>query len=268
MPTKQQKLLIETSAVRPAIGFSSRNHITHFCAATSGGELFTSLYIRKEFIDRWIGDFANAAVTIEICDDVADALFKLEQQFSSRGVQGTLSVIAKIILDKEGMHNHPRAAEEVASAAVNLLKTFDRVFKITTNRCGCKIGSKKLTLDYRKIVEELHRFIEEFRVPVRDCPVNPFLQIHATRGPSHKILTNADASKTDAAISLAKIKETGKAVTCTECRTIGDVVIAADQPQMTMLIHTDKSFVTLCPALGKRHQIIKSPTAAQNDPGI
>jgi hypothetical protein len=49
-----KKYLVETSAVPVALGESTTRHSSHIAEATADGELWTSLYVRKEFIARWI----------------------------------------------------------------------------------------------------------------------------------------------------------------------------------------------------------------------
>jgi hypothetical protein len=76
------KYLIETSAVRPALGSSTTAHHQHFAEQVKGGSLWTSTYIRMEFIRRWFCDMVRIALTIEQCASVVDALVILEQDFS------------------------------------------------------------------------------------------------------------------------------------------------------------------------------------------
>jgi hypothetical protein len=46
------KYLVETSVVWPALGSSTTAHNQHFTAMVKGGSLWTSTYIRMEFIRR------------------------------------------------------------------------------------------------------------------------------------------------------------------------------------------------------------------------
>ncbi len=77
------KYLIETSAVRPALGNSTAAHNQHFAEQVQGGSLWSSTYVRMEFIRRWFCDMVRMALTIAQCDDVAGRpCVILEQDFS------------------------------------------------------------------------------------------------------------------------------------------------------------------------------------------
>ena len=83
---KSTKILVETSALRPALGQSTKRHEEHFRNATAGGHLGTSVYIRMEFIRRWICDLIRLALEVDQFESVDEALVYLEQDFRPRAV--------------------------------------------------------------------------------------------------------------------------------------------------------------------------------------
>jgi len=77
MAKRKKKYLIETSAVSAALGESSSVHCAHFAETTADGSLHTSVYVRKEFILRWITKDIDLAFQIDHFDSVSDALYHL-----------------------------------------------------------------------------------------------------------------------------------------------------------------------------------------------
>ena len=88
MATKIPKLLIESSSVRAVLGDSTKDHVKHVMEQIAGGRLYSSTYLRMEFIRRWFCDAARMAFTIDQFRDVSDALIYLEQGFSPREMKG------------------------------------------------------------------------------------------------------------------------------------------------------------------------------------
>ena len=99
------KYLVETSAVRGLTGPATRPQQAHFEEETAGGELQTSIYLRKEFIHRWVCDLIRFACAVAQCGSVPDAIILLEQDFSPRNIKGILAVIAKYLQDTGSMTN-------------------------------------------------------------------------------------------------------------------------------------------------------------------
>src|SRR4051794_2850194 len=94
---KTKKYLIDTSSVRAATRDSTTAQSRHFDELTEGGALWTSTYIRMEFIRVWICQCALAAFTIAQCSTVSDALVILEQDFSPRKVKALVAMIATFL---------------------------------------------------------------------------------------------------------------------------------------------------------------------------
>ena len=76
---KKRKYLIDTSAVPVALGESTPSHCNHFADAVADGTCWTSVYIRKEFIHRWVRDYIRMAFTVAHFERVPEALYHLEQ---------------------------------------------------------------------------------------------------------------------------------------------------------------------------------------------
>ena len=270
MAEKNKKFLVETSAVRPALGDSTPEHCRHFREQVEGGTLFTSVYIRMEFIRRWVCDAIRMALVISQCSDVAEALCILEQDFSPRSVKGALAVIQRCLRESGSMDNTSAAAEEVGRLAVLWLKRFDKVFPARINNvCKCKIGGRSLDdIDFNHLLDDLHTFRETFLVPVTDCEVNAFLDLGTSRSRVAPLLEDAGVLKTKPGEKLEQLRVDGKWITCKECATIGDAVTALEQPASWCLVHLDGAFNDLCRARGRSHLQIKSVIATQKDTGI
>jgi hypothetical protein len=260
------KHLVESSAVRPALGSSTARHNQHFAEQVKGGSLWTSTYIRMEFIRRWFCDLVRIALTIAQCDNVADALVILEQDFSPRNVKGTLAGVAQLLRENGAIGNTRTSAEEVASLGVRWLKQFDRVFPSRVNNlCKCQIGARTLQVDYNHLLDDVRAFYESFLTPVEDCEVNAFLEFDNPRGRVTALLDDLLIRKLSVGKKLAGLAENRTWVTCKECCTIGDSVIALEQPRSWHLVHLDASFNELCRVTGRAHKQIKSVTAVERE---
>ncbi len=256
------KYLVETSAVRPALGSSTTAHNRHFAEKTAGGSLWSSTYIRKEFIHRWVCDMIRIAVTIEQCDNVSDALIILEQDFSPRNVKGTLAAVAQMLRETGALDNKRLAEEEVASLAIRWLKLFDKdLASRIANLCKCQIGGRTPAVDYNNLLDDLHSFHEEFRTPVLDCEVNAFLAFVDPSGRAASLLADPEVCELPVGQKLQQYAAKQTWVTCKECASIGDAIIALEQPPSWCLVHVDRSFNHLCRARDRAHLPLKSVQA-------
>jgi hypothetical protein len=266
MARKAEKFLVETSAVRPALGDSTARHCEHFQDQVSGGTLSTSVYIRMEFLRRWFCDAVRLALVIDQCGDVAEALVRIEQDFRPRSIKGLLAVVAKHLRDRGTLANAPETAEEVAHLALRWLKRFDRVFPgRIRNACRCRVGAMTPQVNHNRVLADLRLFRDAFLTPVTDCEVNAFLGFDEEHGRSAVLLEDAGVSARPVGGRLRELYESRAWVTCRECATIGDVVIALEQPAACCLVHVDAAFNDLCRATGRRHRAIQSVAAVERE---
>jgi hypothetical protein len=197
---------------------------------------------------------------------LSDAMFHLNQDFSSRGVKTKSHAVALLLKEKGCIDNCRSASKEIARLAVTELRKFDRRFRsrIPHNRAGCKIGGKELKVDFNSLFEDLRDFIESQDV-VSDCPVNEFLGL-SKRGCGALLLEVSDVREhTKAGAELQKLLEKAKWVTCVECAKIGDAVIALEQPNTFCLVHIDRDFKLLCAATGRANKPILLGRAVEQD---
>lgn len=226
--------------------------------------LWTSTYIRKEFIQRWVADLIGLACAVSQSTDVADAMFQLEQKFGIRDVKGSLAAAAIVLRSTGSLNNTKGAAEEIARVAVRFLQRFDaRAPKMVANKCRCEIGDMKINVDYNTLLRDLAHFLEDFGTPRLDCQINQFLKLNRPNGDVKRLLSSEEALKLQACKELEEIRAAAKKITCIECRRIGDAVIALEQPPSWMLVHVDNAFNVLCPLLGNQNAQLVSVTAAQ-----
>lgn len=259
MSKNWKKFLVETSAVRPAMGQSTRKHCEHFRQEVEGGDLYTSYYVRMEFIRRWVCEAARVAFTVAHFSNVEEALYYLEQEFSQRKNKAVIATIAAFLQQVGPLASSQAAAEECAGLALRWLALFDATFPSKTqNTCGCRIGGMNPDVDYNNLIADLNTFYKSFSTPVADCPVNKFLHLGKPRGRSAPLLSDEASRSVPVVETLAKYAENETWVTCTECVRIGDAVIALEQPASWTLVHTDDSFNKLCPPVNRNHKQIKS----------
>jgi hypothetical protein len=265
MSKKKTKYLVETSAVPPAIGESTPAHCQHFRDEVADGRLFTSVYVRKEFIRRWVLDRIDVACRIDHFSDVPTALRDLSHDYG-RKPKGTVDVIASILNEKGRIDSTRSMAKEIARLAVSILKKFDYVLRARANdSTGCKIGAHVLTVDYNHLFDDLRDFVKSVG-NVTDCPVNEFLGFSRPRGNAPRLLEVPDVQKkTEAGKHLATFAKERKWIECRECASIGDAVIALDQPPSWCLLHIDHAFKLLCVATRKPNKPILSERAVETD---
>jgi hypothetical protein len=256
------RYLVETSALEPALGNSTPRHVAHFQQETSC-ERVSSVYIRKEFIRRWFCDMVRLALTVAQHGNVADALAILSQDFG-RAPKSALSAIGRFLRDRGAFDNSAQAAEEIASLAYRTLLLFDHVFGVRIgNACGCQIGGRSPDADCNHLLDNLQEFYVEFVEPVKDCPVNGFLDLANEQGRARQLTRHPRAGGIDSVEKLSSYAAVGRQVSCPECGPIGDAVIALEQPTACCLVHIDAAFNVLCPALQREHKQLKSLLAVE-----
>ena len=265
MTKKKTKYLIDTSAVPVALGESTPSHYHHFADAVADGTCWTSIYIRKEFIARWVCYCIRKAFEVDHLPDGASALYHLEQDFGIRDVKTGLHALAALLRQKGSVDNTRSMAKELARLAVGSVRKFDRRFKrCPSNSCKCKIGGKELKVDFNHLFEDLRDFLQSVGT-VDDCEINSFLAL-GRQGHAARLLNDPEvANKTRAGEKLAKLHAKCKWITCKQCRTIGDAVIVLDQSPSWCLVHIDKDFEILCRATNRHHKQIQSERAIERD---
>jgi hypothetical protein len=256
--------LVETSAVRPALGDSTARHCAHFQEQVGAGTLRTSVYIRMEFLRRWFCDAVHLALVIDQQRDVAEALYLLEQEFRPRRLKGALAVLGKYLRDMGQFRNTRLAAEEVGHLALFWLRRFDEVFPTRIrNLCRCRIGSMTPEVNHNRLLDDLRAFRDAFLTPVTDCEVNAFLGFAAAEGRAAALLADERVAALPVGKKLRALHEANTWITCRECVTIGDAVIALEQPASCGLVHLDNAFNELCRARGRPHRQIQSVVAVE-----
>ena len=268
-----KKYLVETSAVPVALGESTTRHCDHFAAATADGELWTSLYVRKEFIARWILSYIRMAFVTDHFKDLAEAQYHLSQDFSIRDVKTQVHAVGVLLQTKGRITSTRVMAKELARLAVGELHKFDKLLKRRTpNSCGCQIGGKEMKIDFNHLFDDLRAFCKS-QETVENCDVNRFLGIGKSGLASHLVANKEVETKTTAGGNLAKRLTEQKSIACEACATIGDAVIALEQPRAWCLVHIDHDFEILCTATSRQHKVILSERAVEtdvpvvNDPG-
>lgn len=263
--SKKRKYLIETSAVRAAIGPTTDEQSKVFRGIVRDGVLFTSVYIRMEFVRLWICTCIDAALLVNQYQNVREALVILEQSFSARKVKADLSAISEMLAQREVLHDHLAASEELGRIAVAWLRRFDRCFAARIpNKSKCKRGGHSLFIDYDTILDDLQRFYVGFTTPVTDCEVGQFLNLRDARSPCRKLMDSVSDRNANSMKYLAKYAEFGQTITCTECERIGDAVIALEQSKSWQLVHIDKAFNFLCDSRNMPHVPLPSVIALHN----
>jgi hypothetical protein len=163
---------------------------------------------------------------------------------------------------QKGPITNRSAAKEFIHLAVGELRKFDRTFKLrTANACGCELGGKNLRIDYNHAFEDVRAFLEWFKSDPQ-CGINGFLAFEK-HGRAARLLAGDGVLKTQSGAKLAEFKDAKTEIDCRKCGSIGDAVIALEQPHSWCLVHIDKDFVVLCEVQGRAHKQIPSLRAVE-----
>ena len=246
----KRKLLVETSAVRAKVGPTTEAHEQAFDNATVHSSLYTSTYIRMEFIRRWICSMIDMAVVVSRYGDVTSALTYLEQSFSIRDVKSYTACVAQFLKANGCLSNSDAAAEELARTAFHWMRRFGKLFPgRIQNRSRCKRGGNVLRIgSFATIIEDTARFHSSFKSPITNCEVGSFLKLNSIHSESKKVLENIDDKQVQSLAHVRKYAQDQTHLTCKECERIGDFVIALEQTRMYSLVHVDSAFSFLCHA--------------------
>lgn len=260
------KYLIETSAVPAAVGHSTPEHTQHFDAAVADGELYTSIYVRKETIRRFICDLIEIAEKIAQCSTPDRAIHLLGEGYG-RKPKAVVNVVAMLLQKDNAIKNTPELATAVAQLALNFIWAFDlKLASRVQNTCGCRKGGVEVEIDFRNLLRELSEFRKEFLKDVEDCPVNRFLQLGKLNRRSGKLLAcdklNDNQQIRDVRDALRVLFDAAEPISCKACSTIGDPIIAMEQPKSWTLVHIDSSFDKLCECTDRDEKKIASKVAA------
>ena len=256
--SKKKRYLIETSAVRTAIRVTTPRHSQHFEEATRDGELSTSIYIRMEFLRRWIRCYAQMALRVDHFRNVSYAINHESESFRPRDLKTLLHLLSALFASGKELSGR-EASKEIVHIAVTTLYKFDRRFRShTPNTCGCKAGGREFRPDFTNLFEDIRTFVRSWNNVEEDCGIQRFLNLGKPSRASKLLELTEVSNDTKAGKSLAQLKHKGKAITCKDCLKIGDIVIALEQQAAWCLVHIDSAFDILCAATGRNHKKIES----------
>ena len=94
------KYLVETSAVVAVLGHSTADHNAYVAKELGDGTVETSVYVRKEFIRRFICDLIELAANVDFYTQPHDALLNLADEYGRKSKTG-LNLIGWI-LERDG----------------------------------------------------------------------------------------------------------------------------------------------------------------------
>lgn len=257
---KANKVLVDTSLVPAAMKASTPDHCKEFRNTVGDANLFSSVYIRNEFLKRWVCSMIRFAHIASQCSSVKQFWFYVGQDYGGRNLKThtfAMGLAAKSIGAAESPNE---LAEEFVHIVQGLVKKFDRVFNsMINNSCGCQIGGLPLKVDVDEWKVDTGAFYEKVMAKIEDCDVNRFVNLGAPVSNASKLLKDARSKKVVAAENMREIQNAGAKITCTNCRKVGDVVIALEQPGPFILVHGDNgSYPALCAIRGRREMYVES----------
>ncbi len=255
----RRKYLLDTSAVIASLPDGSSRYRDYFTSELADGTLHTSHYVRMEFIRSLICTTIKVALYIDAYNDINDAFVRLEQTFGSREMKMVAATLRRLLLSLQQVDGARAAAEEVGRIAVRLLRRFDRnLGSRIPNKSKCTRGQQELLVDFQTLLRDLREFYEEFCEDIEDCPVNEFLDFHNTYARTAKLVNDPAVANTAPGKNLVKHHSNCETINCTRCATIGDIIVALEQPRTYTLVTLDRSFAPLCEALDRKLRLMDS----------
>lgn len=235
---------------------------------------FTSMYLRMEFLRRWIITGIEIYARAGLTKDIAETLNWFSHRFGSRE--------NKIVLQWSA-HNTKSFQEDPTGEPVQrfgwlvikLAFRYDQIFKkFVQPRTSCKRGLVEIDSNSPTMRKALFDFHERFSSPEHTCKLESLLNIGKGFPKLRRVLdTDPSDYPRESRRSLKELQKNlerfvkeQKTPTCQDCHTIADVLVALEQPPKTTLYHIDHSFSALCPILKHRHKLIQSVLASA--PGI
>lgn len=266
---KKKKFLVETSAVRAIVGPATDAQANTFRECTKDGALFTSAYIRMEFIRRWICSMIEMATVVHRYDNVQQALTYLEQSFSPRAVKSHSACIQEFLLHSGNLNASPSAvAEELARTAFHWLRRFDKIFPSRIqNRARCRRGNRAMPQSFVDLVDSLNEFYVAFSNPILDCEVNGFVGLSNRHSVAQSLVNSVTDKQVPCLEHLRNYVNSQSHITCKECERIGDVIISLEQTRSYILAHVDGAFKHRCEARNMPHISIPSVLGAEKTHG-
>jgi len=270
-----EKALFETSCVHAVIAPDLEPSVSEKIPRPSKScKYLTSMYLRMEFLRRWIITGIEVYARADRTKDLPETLTWFSHRFGSRE--------NKIVLQWSA-HNTKSFQEDPTGEPVqrfgwlvlSLALYYDQIFKTFVQpRTGCKRGLLTIDLSSPTMRKALFDFHERFTSPEHTCKLESLLKI--CKGfPKLRRLLVADPRDypKESRMSLRKLQknlkgfvEEKKTPTCQDCYTIADILVALEQPPKATLYHIDHSFSAVCPILKHRHKRLRSVLASA--PGI
>ncbi len=230
-------------------------------------EYWTTQYLRMEFFRRWI----ITGIELYFCARRIGSLKEALAHFSHRfGRQPKIILMLVANCWERALKDPPEDHVEYWGWQVySLACLYDKLFNrhVTPPVTGCRRGETRLDLDAPVVRKALQDFYDRFTAGQHDCKVRSLLANPVISSMLHEIFGadvkgfSADARRAfkDAKRKYTKLAAAIDCATCRTCSSIGDVLIAIEQPSWGTLYHSDHVFDLLCALLNKPHHKVQMP---------
>jgi hypothetical protein len=152
----------------------------------------------------------------------------------------------------------------------NFARLYDKLFDqyVTPPMTGCKRGEVKLDLDAPVVRKALADFYDRFMSAEHDCKLRS-ISLNPEMLSMLRDVFKADVARFSgkarsafkkARLKHAKFVSATNSATCRTCSTVGDAMIAIEQPPWAALYHSDHVFDALCSLLSKPHYRVRMPS--------
>lgn len=270
-----EKALFDTSCVHSVLAPDLEPSVVEQIPCPSKScKYFTSMYLRMEFLRRWIITGIEVYARADRTKDLPETLIWFSHRFGSRE--------NKIVLQWSA-HNTKSFQEDPTGEPVQrfgwlvltMALLYDQIFKkFVQLKTGCKRGLLTIDPNSPTMRKALFDFYERFTSPEHTCKLGSLLKIKRGFPKLRRLLAaNARDYPRESRRSLKNLQEklrefvdSKKTPTCQDCHTIADILVALEQPPKATLYHIDHSFLAICPILKHKHKRLRSVLASA--PGI
>ena len=228
----------------------------------------TSLYLRMEFMRRWILTGIRIYIAARRRGSLSWAISWASEEMGSREPKAVAKWAAEYDRVKSRAKlGEAERCEQFGKLVLRCARDYDLLFRmVNPSKTKCRRGQLAFDYSARSTREALRDFYQRFSAedhacglaellsPEHRCPkARPVVDANPTDVPS-----NARRAFKALHVKLNELFSTCRVPSCGSCSALGDLLIALEQPRRTTLYTVDHLFDALCPLLGKPHKRLAS----------
>lgn len=203
---------------------------------------------------------------------VSEAIQIASHEFSAYKKAAFLSFISKYLTKYRIDDGQPGSKKKFLrrlGASLNLtnIKLSIHYKEVGVNKTGCARAKVVFNIEASDTARSLSSFFSVFEAPENRsrCHIEKLLR-RSAKTESEVIAELSISGKTKSVRDLGDrllhvLAKADEDISCNDCRSIGDVVIALEGPRRMPILHTDDSFNHLCPPISQLNHPLRHETS-------